>query len=230
MYAPVPGPSRSLHLARSLRFPHGLFTLLPRLILASGSPRRREMLSRLGLEFTVRAIDLDETPLAGEPAEAMVRRLALAKARAIAESGELILAADTVVVLEGDLLGKPRDSAAAVATLTRLAGREHTVATGVALFEPDAGGGRERVTVEVSRVRMAPMNELEVAWYVGTGEPLDRAGSYAIQGHGALFVDAVDGNYSNVVGLPLPATYRLFREMGYDLLQWAAGDGLSRPP
>lgn len=186
------------------------------------------MLASLGLAFIVRPVDLDETPLAGETAEAMVRRLALSKARAIAERGELVLAADTVVVLDGDLLGKPRDGAAAAATLSRLAGREHTVATGVALFEPGAGGGRERVTVEVSRVRMAPMSEREVAWYVGTGEPLDRAGSYAIQGHGALFVEAVDGNYSNVVGLPLPATYRVFAELGYDLLQFVAGDGLNR--
>ena len=178
------------------------------------------MLSSLGLAFTVRAVDLDETPLASETAEAMVRRLALAKARATAEAGELILAADTVVVLDGDLLGKPRDAAHAAATLARLAGREHTVATGVALFEP--GAGRERVTVEISRVRMAPMSEREVAWYVSSGEPLDRAGSYAIQGLGALFVDTVDGNYSNVVGLPLPATYRLFREIGYDLLQFVA--------
>ena len=197
--------------------------MLPRLILASGSPRRRELLSSLGLEFTVRAADLDETPLAGETAEDLVRRLARAKARASARPGELLLAADTVVVLDGELLGKPRDATEAIAVLSRLAGREHLVATGLALYEPAAGDdGREAATVELTRVEMAPMSRREVEWYVATGEPLDKAGSYAIQGHGALFVEAVDGNYGTVVGLPLPATYRLFAELGYDLREWAA--------
>jgi septum formation protein len=129
-----------------------------------------------------------------------------------------------VVVLDGELLGKPRDAAEAIAVLSRLAGREHLVATGLALYEPGADGdgdGREAVTVELTRVEMAPMSRPEVEWYVATGEPLDKAGSYAIQGHGALFVEAVDGNYTNVVGLPLPATYRLFAELGYDLRLWA---------
>ncbi len=193
---------------------------LPRLVLASGSPRRRELLSSLGLACTVRPVDLDETPHPGETAKDLVRRLARSKARALAEPGELVLAADTVVVLDGDILGKPRDAADAAAVLARLAGREHTVATGVALFEP--GASREAVTVEICRVQMTPMNGREIGWYVATGEPLDKAGSYAIQGRGALFVEAVHGNYTNVVGLPLPATRRLFTELGYELREWAA--------
>jgi septum formation protein len=127
-----------------------------------------------------------------------------------------VLAADTVVVIDGELLGKPKDPEDARRMLARIAGREHTVLTGVALEEP----GRERKTSALasSRVRMGALSAEEIAWYVETGEPLDKAGSYAVQGIGALFVEEVFGNYTNVVGLPLPLTYRLFRELGYDLL------------
>ncbi|MFL6193286.1 MAG: Maf family protein [Thermoanaerobaculia bacterium] len=189
---------------------------LPDLILASASPRRRELLGGLGVRFTVRAADLDEAPAPGEAPEETVLRLAREKAAARAHAGELVLAADTVVVIDGELLGKPRDPADARRMLARIAGREHTVLTGVALEEP----GRERraAALATSRVRMATLSEEEVAWYVGTGEPLDKAGSYAVQGIGALFVEEVFGNYTNVVGLPLPLTYRLFRGLGYDLL------------
>ena len=191
---------------------------LPALILASSSPRRRELLGSLGLRFTVRAADLDETPLAGEDPRDTVLRLARAKAAARAHPGELVLAADTVVVIDGELLGKPQDPADARRMLGRIAGREHTVLTAVALDEPD----RERRTAAVatSRVRMAPMSAEEIDWYVATGEPLDKAGSYAVQGLGALFVEEVFGNYTNVVGLPIPLTYRLFRELGYDLREF----------
>lgn len=191
---------------------------LPSLVLASASPRRRELLAALGLAFTVRAVDLDETPHPGEEPRELVERLAREKAAAQAAPGELVLAADTVVVVEGVLLGKPRDPADARRMLARIAGREHTVLTGVALEEP--GRGRRGVTVEESRVRMAALAPEEIDWYVGTGEPLDKAGSYAVQGLGALFVEAVHGNYTNVVGLPLPATYRLFAGLGYDLLRF----------
>lgn len=186
------------------------------LVLASASPRRSRLLRSLGLTFTVRPVDLDETPLPGEEPRDYVLRLAREKARARAHPGELVLAADTVVVLDGALLGKPADAAEAVAMLGRLAGREHTVLTGVAACEPGAGG--ERSAVESSRVRIAPLGEAEIRWYVGTGEPLDKAGSYAVQGLGALFVEAVYGNYTNVVGLPLPAVRRLVAELGHELL------------
>jgi septum formation protein len=187
----------------------------PSLVLASASPRRRELLSGLGVAFTVRPVDLDETPRPGEEPRGYVLRLAREKAAARIAPGELVLAADTIVVLDDDLLGKPRDQADARRMLARIAGREHTVLTGVALLETGETGERRRAeTVETSRVRMAAMDEAEIAWYAATGEPLDKAGSYAVQGLGALFVEEVFGNYTNVVGLPLPATRRLFAELG----------------
>jgi septum formation protein len=190
---------------------------LPALVLASASPRRRELLGGLGLAFTVRPVDLDETPRPGEEPRAYVLRLAREKAAARVAAGELVLAADTIVVLDGDLLGKPRDEEEARRMLGRIAGREHTVLTGVALYEVREGEARRVATVAASRVRMAAMSAEEIAWYVATDEPLDKAGSYAVQGLGALFVEEVFGNYTNVVGLPLPATSRLFAELGYDL-------------
>jgi septum formation protein len=195
------------------------FSAPPALVLASASPRRRELLGGLGLAFTVRPVDLDETPLPGEEPRAYVLRLSREKAAARTEPGELVLAADTIVVLDGDLLGKPRDEQDARRMLGRIAGREHTVLTGVALREMGHAGRdlRQAAVVETSRVRMAAMSPEQIAWYVTTGEPLDKAGSYAVQGLGALFVEEVFGNYTNVVGLPLPATYRLFAELGYDL-------------
>ncbi len=161
---------------------------------------------------------MDESPLPGEAPKDTVLRLAQAKAAARAHPGELVLAADTVVVLDGELLGKPADPAGARRMLARIAGREHTVLTGVALEEPERQG--EVSAVESSRVRMAALSPEEIAWYVATGEPLDKAGSYAIQGIGALFVEEVFGNYTNVVGLPLPLTGRLFRKLGYGLLDF----------
>ncbi|HUO85957.1 MAG TPA: Maf family protein [Thermoanaerobaculia bacterium] len=193
---------------------------LPRVVLASASPRRRDLLAALGLTFDVRPVDLDETPRQGEEPRAYVARLAGEKAAADVRPGELVLAADTVVVLPGEppeLLGKPGGAAEAEAMLARLAGREHTVLTGVALTSGEVGVGPPAVVVEESRVRIAALGPQEIAWYVATGEPLDKAGAYAIQGIGALFVEAVRGNYSNVVGLPLPAVFRLFAGAGHDL-------------
>ncbi len=194
-------------------------------MLASASPRRRELLSGLGVRFTIRAADVDEAPLAGEPPAACVRRLALAKAAARIEPGELVLAADTVVVLDGHLLGKPRDPADARRMLAAIAGREHTVLTGLTLQEAPPLGRRE-TAVEATRVRMARLTLREIEWYVATGEPLDKAGAYAVQGLGAAFVEAVYGNYTNVVGLPLPATHRLFAALGYDLRWFAESPSL----
>jgi septum formation protein len=190
----------------------------PELVLASASPRRRELLGGLGLRFTVRSGDVDETPKDGELPRDYVLRLAIEKARTRAHPGEIVLAADTTVVLDGEILGKPVDAEDARRMLTRIAGREHTVLTGVALEEP---GRNLRVSsIEASRVRMAILSEERIAWYVETGEPLDKAGSYAVQGLGALFVEEIEGNYTNVVGLPLPLTARLFAELGYDLMDF----------
>lgn len=184
------------------------------LVLASGSPRRREMLAAMGFSFEVRPAELDESPLPGEDAAAYVGRLALAKARATAAtlpgSGALVLGADTVVTLDGELLGKPQDEADARRMLRLLAGRRHQVLTGVALLD----GEREWLEVAKTEVEIAPLSEAEIAGYVASGECRDKAGAYAVQGLGGLFVTRIDGNYSNVVGLPLPLVYRLLRAAG----------------
>ncbi len=193
---------------------------LPRLVLASASPRRRELLAALGLTPPVRPVEVDETPLDGEPAAACVLRLARAKAAAGAAPGELILAADTLVVLDRRILGKPAGPDEAAAMLGSLAGRDHLVLTGVAVRDADSSA--VAAAVETTRVTIAPLTAGQIADYVATREPLDKAGAYAIQGLGALFVERIEGNYSNVVGLPLPLTRRLFNELGFDLL--ALGD------
>jgi nucleoside triphosphate pyrophosphatase len=200
---------------------------VPHLILASGSPRRRELLAALGLEFSVRPVEIDETPREGEVAEPYVRRVAGEKAAAIVgEPGELVLAADTIVVLDGRLLGKPADPEAARAMLRELSGRSHTVKTAVALRElavgGDAGVGTERwaTHVESTEVCMAEISERDIDWYVGSGEPLDKAGAYGAQGLGSLFIEEIRGNYLGVIGLPLPALVRLFRELDYELGDW----------
>ena len=194
-------------------------------MLASGSPRRRELLSGLGLAFAVRAPDIDESLLPGEAPAAHVLRLARGKAEAIAHPGELVLGADTVVVVNGEVFGKPVDAADARRMLARLAGHEHEVLTGVAVHDPDRG--TTVAALESSRVRFAPLDEARIAWYVGTGEPLDRAGAYAIQGLGSLLVEAVTGNYANVVGLPLPLVERLIREAGHELLRFRGSSELA---
>lgn len=201
----------------------------PRLILASGSPRRRELLAALGLEFSVQPVEIDEAPRQGEVAEPYVRRVAGEKAAAITGgAGELVLAADTIVVLDGRLLGKPADPDAARAMLRNLSGRSHTVKTAVALRELGAGGeggaGSERwaTHVESTEVHMAELSERDIHWYVGTGEPLDKAGAYGAQGLGSLFIEEIRGNYLGVIGLPLPALVRLFRELDYELADWRA--------
>jgi septum formation protein len=191
------------------------------LVLASASPRRRELLARLGVRFTVRAADIDETPRPGEAPGVYVLRLAQEKARAAARPGELVLAADTTVVVDGEILGKPTDDADAARMLRLLSGREHEVLTGVAVVELEP----ERMVSAVERtaVRMAPLSPEEIEWYVDTGEPRDKAGAYAIQELGSLFVTGVAGNQTNVVGLPVPVVYRLLLEVGFDVKAGFAG-------
>jgi septum formation protein len=166
-----------------------------RLVLASASPRRRELLYGLRLDFDVRSSAVDESVVGDELPEQHVVRLAQAKAMAAALPGELVLAADTVVVLDGCILGKPSGPSEAKQMLQKLAGRTHLVYTGVALVERD----RDALAsgVDRSEVQIADLTAEEIAWYVSTGEPLDKAGSYAIQGLGALFVEAIAGNYTN---------------------------------
>lgn len=172
-----------------------------RLILASSSPRRRELLRAAGLSFTVASPDTDETVKPGEPPQDAVVRLAEEKARAVQalEPGGVILAADTAVVLDGRMLGKPRDEAGAREMLRALSGREHEVVTGFAIV------GKERChsAAVTTRVRFRTLSEHEINAYVATGEPMDKAGAYGIQSGAAHFVRAVEGSYTNVVGLPM---------------------------
>ncbi len=187
----------------------------PRIVLASSSPRRREILAAIGLTFDVRASDVDETLRDGEAPFDGAERLAREKAAAVlATAGEaLVVAADTLVVCDGEALGKPKDRADARRMLARLSGRAHDVVTGVAL----GLGGRLESDREVTRVVFAPMTEAEVDAYVASGEPDDRAGAYAIQGIGGLFVTRVEGSPSAVVGLPVRLLYTLASRIGIDL-------------
>lgn len=180
------------------------------LVLASGSPRRRAFLEQLGLTFTVSPADLDERLLPGEAPAAYVERLAREKAQAVAarHPGAVVLAADTTVVLEGRVLGKPADAAEAQEMLRALCGRAHQVLTGVALAGGAQGSGPRTRVVE-TKVLFREATDAELAWYVGTGEPLDKAGAYAIQGIGGFLVRAIEGSHSNVIGLPLVETLEL---------------------
>jgi nucleoside triphosphate pyrophosphatase len=185
----------------------------PEVILASESPRRRELLGRICPEFRVVPSGIDEV-LEGAPTEATVAALALAKARAVAArvGRGIVLGADTVVVVDGDALGKPADAEQACAMLRRLRGRVHDVITGVAVV--DAGSGRSETTAVVTRVLMAAVSDAELEAYVAGGEPLDKAGGYAIQGDGAALVAGYIGSYSNVIGLPLAETAALLAAFG----------------
>jgi len=174
------------------------------LVLASASPRRRWLLAKLGLAFTVEAADVDERAHDGEAPAAFAARMAQEKAAAVHRrtARAWILAADTVVALAAATLGKPRDADDARAMLARLAGRTHVVHTAVALLRPEDGALAEAFVVATD-VRFRPLSAREVDEYVATDEPLDKAGAYAIQGEGAHLVDTVHGSYTNVIGLPL---------------------------
>ncbi|HEY3170122.1 MAG TPA: Maf family protein [Thermoanaerobaculia bacterium] len=182
-----------------------------RLLLASGSPRRAEILSALGIPFTAVPTRVDETIAPGESGRDAASRLAGEKAAAAAalHPADWVLAADTLVLLDGTVLGKPRDEGEAGEMLRRLSGREHRVVTAVRLTK---GVGPAFEAIEESRVRIAPLDDEEIRWYVSTGEPRDKAGAYAVQGLGARFVESVDGSFSNVMGLPARSVYRLLRE------------------
>ena len=191
----------------------------PLIYLASRSPRRRELLTQIGVHHTVVDIEVDETPLANEAPAEYVIRMALEKARAgqaaIAGNHPLpVLAADTAVVVGQRILGKPRDQADAIGMLQQLSDTRHKVLTGVALT-----AGREATRLSVSQVRFRPISPAEALAYWQSGEPADKAGGYAIQGRGALFVSALEGSFSGVMGLPLFETGELLRQAGIDPLQ-----------
>jgi nucleoside triphosphate pyrophosphatase len=184
--------------------------------LASQSPRRRELLAQIGIRHDLIAVSVDETPLAGEAPAEYVLRLALAKARVghRLRPDRPVLGADTAVVQDDRILGKPLDREDAAAMLALLSGREHLVLTAVALVAE-----REETRLSVSHVRFRPIAEAEAAAYWETGEPADKAGGYAVQGLGALFVESISGSYSGVMGLPLFETGELLRRVGIDALQ-----------
>ena len=184
--------------------------------LASASPRRQELLRQLGLDFEVVPSNLEEVPQPGERPQDYVARVARDKARHVA--GQLrtqgragpVLGADTEVVLDGEILGKPRDRAHALAMLRRLAGRTHEVLSGLCLVH----AGQEHAALNVSRVTFRPLRDAEIAAYWDTGEPVDKAGAYAIQGRAAAFIERLEGSYSGVMGLPLYELAGILRELG----------------
>ncbi|MFA9430788.1 nucleoside triphosphate pyrophosphatase [Egicoccus sp. AB-alg2] len=189
---------------------------LPRLVLASASPRRAALLARLGLTPEPRPQDVDETPRDGETPDELVRRLAALKAMATrAGPHEVVVAADTEVVLDGATLGKPADRDAAAAMLRALSGRAHEVVTGVAV--------RRNTLVHVDAVRTTvvfrSLTDAEIAWYLDTGEPFDKAGAYGLQGAGAVLVERIEGSDTNVIGLPLAETVALLRLVDVDPLR-----------
>ncbi|MCU1357455.1 MAG: maf protein [Acidimicrobiales bacterium] len=241
------GPRASASRHSSGRPYAGLVTdAQPLLVLASASPRRHELLGRLVRSFDVRPADIDETARDGEPAEELVQRLAVDKAQAVAAAADeadiVVLGADTVVVVDGRILGKPADAADAASMLRSLSGRTHEVLTGLAVVRRRSGAAPQgadppghapgstdgsaavalapaisvRTEVVTTQVTFAAMSDAEVAWYVATGEPLDKAGAYGIQGSGGAFVTSITGSYDNVVGLPLAVTRAMLAEVGLE--------------
>lgn len=189
----------------------------PKIVLASASPRRRELLEMLGqTNFLVAPAETDEEIAYPDPEET-VRNIALSKARKVAgkfSADALILAADTLVYLEGEALGKPKDEAEAKSMLSRLSGARHTVYTGVAAVYD----GRELTFAEKTDVFFRPMTEDEIDAYVASGEPMDKAGAYGAQGLGAVFIERIDGDFFNVVGLPLCRLVTMLRGFGINLI------------
>ena len=198
----------------SARATSNFTSAVPRLVLASASPRRAKILRTTGWDFEILPADVDEARRPGENAAAYVERVAREKAEATAHqvSNRLVVGADTVVVIDGQILGKPRDAEDARRMLGLLQDRWHQVLTGLAIVN----GNSSAVAHEVTDVKFAPMTENEINWYVATDEPLDKAGAYAIQGLGARFIEGIRGDYLNVVGLPLRLLYKLVRSAGQE--------------
>ena len=194
-----------------------------RLVLASSSPRRLEILGRLTSAFVVAPADIDETPRPTESPIDYVVRLAREKAAEVKARNSVVIGADTTVVLDGEILGKPTDRDDAAATLRRLSGRSHEVVTGVAIcVTGDDGTSTSTVGHELTEVIVANLSDARIEWYLATGEADDKAGSYGLQGAGGLFADHVRGSVSNVIGLPLSLLDQLCHTAGVDLLAFGA--------
>lgn len=189
------------------------------LILASASPRRKELIQTFGLPVTIRPSDVDEsTPEDWSPAH-IVEQLALRKAAAVATTsliGDIVIGSDTIVVLDKQVLGKPIDRAHAIEMVTALQGREHEVFSGIACIQVE--GGKQLINHRRTKVRMKALSPAQVEHYVDTGEPMDKAGAYAIQGIGAMFIEGIEGCYFNVVGLPVAALADMLNELGVDII------------
>jgi len=185
------------------------------LVLASASPRRQELLRSAGLAFDVQPAQIPEEPMPGETAKNYAERLAREKALAVAcqRPHDCVLGADTVVVVDGKILGKPSDAADAARMLRMLSGRQHQVITGVCL----AVGGQVSVASETTLVTVSELTDQDIADYVANGEPMDKAGAYAIQGIASRWIPRIEGDYSNVVGLPIALVFRMLRENGCEL-------------
>ena len=186
------------------------------IILASASPRRQELLRQVGVTFVVEPSKVDEQVSEPMTPDELVEHLALLKARDVARSHQaaIVLGSDTIVVVDGQVLGKPANRAEAIAMLERLSGREHQVMTGVALVQ----GQRELVAHETTLVRFGPLNREAIERYVDSGEPMDKAGAYGIQGRAAGFIQAITGDYFTVVGLPLYRTVQMLSQFGVHVL------------
>ena len=184
-----------------------------KLVLASGSPRRSELLRAAGIEFTIRVADVDETVLPNELPRDYVVRLSREKAQAVASEigdGEIVLGADTTVVVLNEIAGKPIDENDARRMLKLLSGKWHEVLTGVSLVND----GKVISDIALTRVKFAKLSEEEIDWYISTGEAMDKAGAYGIQGYASRFVERIEGSYSNVLGLPVQMVYRMIADCG----------------
>ena len=194
------------------------------LVLASRSPRRAELLQAAGIPFIVRVADVDETALEGELPRDYVLRVAEEKARAV--SGDIILAADTTVVLGNEIMGKPKDAADAIRMLRALSGQRHQVITGICLMR----GNEILRDIEYTDVWFSALTDDEIKDYVASGEPMDKAGAYGIQGLASRFIDRINGSYTNVVGLPVALVYRRLLELGHDGAAGASDQQLGMRP
>lgn len=189
----------------------------PRLVLASASPRRVDLLAQVGVECETAPADIDETPVQGESAAAMVERLAVGKAAHIASGrsdGVFVVGGDTTVLVDGMILGKPENDQDARSMLQRLSGRRHQVISGVAVIDPDQ---RVFSDVDISSVWMSSLSPGDIDWYLDTGEHRGKAGAYAIQGTASVFVERIEGDYNSIVGLPLATLDRLMGQVGLRL-------------
>lgn len=194
------------------------------LVLASGSPRRKELLQQLGLTFSVRPSEADESLPMTDP-ETAVQELARRKAVSVADQMDhaLIIGADTLVVCDQEMLGKPKDEQDALRMLMRLQGRTHQVISGIAIVEViDGKVHRTETEARQTMVRMLPLSQNQIKWYIQTGEPFDKAGAYGIQGIGAMFIDSIEGCYFNVVGLSLSLLAQMIERMGYSFSDFQA--------